>query len=506
MPRDSKEPDPGDLSRLQPWLDRILAMTRAVRRRDLDMQLGRRIDPDPMPPLTASDLLTIRRLGRDQAVNRLYFQAADHFLRIRVEPVQAMLTSWMAGARAQVNGEDIPFNRVITWCQDTADHRARDLLTREVRTLCRFLAPLSHATWQALLALVREKLGFANYISFCEQKRDVRLDRAGALAVAFLESEREGQLETIDALLRAVTGVPLQQASRFDAIYLLGLRYLDHCFPPDLATATILEFFSRAGFSRIRSPALTIHHVGRPGHQSYCMPLAIPGEIHIVLGPLQGWLDLEALCHELGHALAFLYTDSNLPPLQREIFPSSGLSEAFAFLLQKTVMSVDFLEEVLGLASDHAATVAMVHQVKWMTLARRYAAKLCIELKNFRQQRLRNGEAFYAQTMRRETGFRYDPETYLFDLMPDFYTLDYFQGFLAAAILDDHLCRKAGNRWYQHPDTVSLLKSWWRQGNRPDLETFLADSLGQDLTPEPFLTACPHQPPGPASCRRTGNP
>ncbi len=485
MPADGT--GPVDPARLQPWLDRIAAMTRAVRLRDLDMQLGRRPAWDTGAPLTLADLAAIRQLDRSRAGDRLYFQAVDHFLRVRVEPLQAMLTSWMKGARAQVNGEEIPFNQVITWCQDTADHQARRLLTREVRTLCRFLAPLSHATWQGLLALVEEELGYAGYLEFCEQKRGVRLEEAAALATAFLEAGREQHLRRVDALLREVTGIELGQASRFDAIYLLGLRYLDRCFPPTLRVDDILAFFEKAGFDRIRSPALTIHHQGRPGRQSYCMPVAVPGEIHIVLGPLQGWLDLEALCHELGHALSFLYTDKGLSPLQTDFFPSSGLSETFAFLFQKMAMSGEFLEEIIGLDNDDAAAVATVHQVKWVTLARRYAAKMVIEFENFRQRRLRNGEPFYARTMQRETGFHYDPETYLFDLMPDFYSLDYFQGFLAAAILDDRLRDAAGSRWYRHPAAVALLTSWWRQGNRRDLASFLNRELDRPLDMTPFL-------------------
>ena len=475
-------------------------MTRAVRLRDLNMQLGSKAGRETGTPLSRSDLAAIRRLGQGREVDRLYFQAVDHFLRVRVEPVQAMFTSWMAGAKAQVNGEEVPFNRVITWCQDTADNQARRLLTREVRALCRFLAPLNHATWQALTTLIEEELGYAGYIPFCEQKRGVPIDEAAAQAATFLDSSRQRHLDTIGALLRQITGLSPGQASRFDAIYLLGLRYLDHLFPRHLDTADILSFFSRAGFSLINSPALTIHHVGRPGRQSYCMPITIPGDIHIVLGPLQGWLDLEALCHELGHALSFLYTDSSLSPLQTDFFPSSGLSEAFAFLFQKLSMSREFLEEVMGLSADDAEVVASIHRVKWITLARRYAAKLVIEQENFQQHRLRQGEPFYARTMERETGFCYDPETYLFDLMPDFYTLDYFQGFLAAAILAKELQALAGNHWYRTPAAVALLSSWWRQGNRLDLTSFLATELDRALDPEPFLAACP----GPSDQDTTG--
>ena len=136
------------------WMSRLLAITKSTRQRDLELHLGRmpsRKNDETL--LTISDLKIIRQLdsGKGDRNNQLYHQATDHFLRSRVEPLQAMLTTWMNGANAQVGGQDIPFNQVVTWCQDTQDTDRRSILTREVRSLCRFLTPFSHATWKALL-------------------------------------------------------------------------------------------------------------------------------------------------------------------------------------------------------------------------------------------------------------------------------------------------------------------------------------------------------------------
>ncbi len=116
----------------------------------------------------------------------------------------------------------------------------------------------------------------------------------------------------------------------------------------------------------------------------------------------------------------------------KEFLHSGALSESYAFLIQKICLSSIFLQDVLGLSEKDARNIADVHKVKWLALARRYAAKLVIEVDNFQEGRLQKGEKHYAQIMQRETGFHYDPETYLFDLMPDFYSCDYFQAFMEA--------------------------------------------------------------------------
>ncbi len=479
------------------WTSRLQTLTRSTRQRDLALHLGRmqsRKNDETL--LTISDLKTIRQLdsGKGNRNNRLYHQATDHFLRSRVEPFQAMLTTWMNGANAQVGGQDIPFNQVVTWCQDTQDTDTRSILTREVRTLCRFLAPFSHATWKALLDVLSEELHYPDYIAFCEEKRDISLTRAAAEASAFLKETGASYRKLLPPLLLKVTGLSLEQASRFDAIYLLGLRYLDRFFPDRLSNDDILGFFHKIGYTLVSEPArLIIHEQDDPGVQPYCIPVHIPGEVHIIVGPMKGWLDLESLCHELGHAMTFLYADAKLPPEQTDFFQSGALSESFAFLFQKMCMSKEFLHEVLGLDTDRAEMISRVHEVKWLTLARRYAAKLVIEVENFQQGHLQRGEQYYADTMQQETGFYYDPETYLFDLMPDFYSLDYFQAFLGSASIEKYLQNMYGATWYLGTAAGSMLQQWWSEGNGLDLADFIKDKTGQPLQADPFIQNIPTQ-------------
>ncbi len=465
----------------------VLAQTLWMRKRDLALHLGEGVSWEDSPPaMDLGELMELRAAcGVDGPGARVYFQAEDHFLRSRIEPFQAMFTTWMNGAKAQVQGRDVPFTQVITWCQDAGDNEARKTLSEEVRRLCRFLAPFSHATWEALLALLDE-LGYRDYISYCEIKKGVCLAEQRQRADEFLEETRGVYFPRISSLLEEVTGLELSRAHRFDAIYLLGLRYLDHLFPSTLDLEGLLEFFHAMGLPVKGNPALKVHLEGIPGRQSYCIPVDIPGEVHVVAGPVRGWLDLESVLHEMGHALGFLFTDPGLPPEDKDFFQSGALSEAFAFLFQKMGLSPLFLERFLGLDPPQARIVSEVHATKWLALARRYAAKFVIEEENFRKGRLSRGQEYYAEIMARGTGFRYDPETYLFDLMPDFYSLDYFQAYIGAAAIWNHLEASLGEEWLFLGEAGRLLRGWWKEGNRLDLETFLKEELGLGLDVQAF--------------------
>lgn len=477
------------------WMSRMLAITRSTRQGDLSLHLGgmqSRKNDETL--LTISDLKTIKQLDNGKGKNRLYHQATDHFLRLRVEPFQAILTTWMNGAKAQVGDQDVPFNQVVTWCQYTRDMDARSILTREVRSLCRFLAPFSHATWKTLLEVLSEELHYPDYIAYCEEKRGISLTSAAGEASSFLRATEASYRRLVQPLLLKVTGGSLERASRFDAIYLLGMRYLDRFFPDKLSLSDILGFFQDTGYTLVSEPKLLIiHQQNEPGAQAYCIPVDIPGEIHVLVGPLKGWLDLESLCHELGHAMTFLYTDAALPPEQTDFFQSGGLSESFAFLFQKMCMSKGFLYEVLGLDVDVAEMISLVHEAKWLTLARRYAAKLVIEVENFQQGYLQRGEQHYADTMQQEIGLFYDPETYLFDLMPDFYSLDYFQAFLGSACIEKYLQNRYGEIWYLGTTAGDMLQKWWSEGNSLDLADFIKDKTGHPLQADPFIQNIPPQ-------------
>ncbi len=443
-------------------------------------------------PLTLPEVSSIKKaFSNNQCPRQTFYQAMDLYVRQHVEPVQAMFTTWMSGAKAQVQGQDIPFSRVITWCQEQARHGARKLLAKEVRSLCRFLAPFSHATWQAMLATLEKDLGYRDYLGYCQEKRGRPLEDIARLASQFLEMTDHRYRRLISPWLKAATGLNLDEAMRFDAIYLLGLRYLDGYFPHGNLKDTIKGYFSRLGIEIFNNPRLTIHPDRASGGQSFCMPVRIPGDIHIIIGPGLGWLDLESLFHELGHALGLIYTDERLAPEYKDFYQSLALSESFAFLFQRLCISRRFLVEVLKLKRKRSEMLSWVHSAKWLVLARRYAAKSVIEYENFSRGRIKRGQDLYARFMKQKTGFSYDPETYLFDLMPDFYTMDYFTAFLGASCMWEYLDTQLGENWMLDRRVFTILKEWWSHGNRYDLLDFVEKFCQGPLTPDAFLRGLP---------------
>jgi len=131
-----------------------------------------------------------------------------------------------------------------------------------------------------------------------------------------------------------------------------------------------------------------------------------------------------------------------------------------------------FLEDYLGIKPAVSQELSYYKVLKDLSLFRRYAAKFLAEYKMFSNGDLSNGHP-YAELMARYTGFYYQPESHLFDLVPELYSLDYILGWLTETIMEDHLKEVAGHHWMFKPKAGRILKKWWGQGNQHEIPLFL---------------------------------
>ncbi len=118
----------------QQWLEQIYLLTKKRRLRDLNIQLGKPTAEACTASYEPSDLDELKQLAISSNHGlEVYYEALDHFLRTKAEPFQAMLTTWMSGAKAYVRDSVIPFNDAINWCQNASDPDDRKTLAKELK-------------------------------------------------------------------------------------------------------------------------------------------------------------------------------------------------------------------------------------------------------------------------------------------------------------------------------------------------------------------------------------
>jgi hypothetical protein len=411
---------------------------------------------------------------------RLRFALVDHYLQRTLMPHENEMRIWMKGAAADVDGEKIYFREIIPWCQNSSNYQQRQALQKETSSLCKFLKPFAVNYWKIILRILAKDLGYESYVAYCLEKKGINYDYYYGILNKLLKATDELYFQAMGRWCRERFHRPLSDLTRFDSINLLSLKKFDSLFPGK-ALDELAPFFKNWSIDPARTPGLTLELGREAGKsaQAICLMLQVPEEVYVLLRPEGGWGDLETIWHELGHGLSAVFTSPDLSMITRDMGTSFALSEAFAFLMQNIVLSNPFLEESLGLSPENARILSYHKSLKDLAMFRRYAAKFIAEYNMFTKGDLSDGEP-YARIMKRYTGFYYQPESHLFDLVPELYCLDYVLGWMAETVLEDHLIKRLGNRWMFEPETGRILKGWWAQGNQCGLPQFLSQNgLGE---------------------------
>ena len=411
---------------------------------------------------------------------RLRFALIDHHLQRTLLPHENEMRAWMRGAAAHVDGEKIYFREIIPWCQKFSNYEKRQVLQKETGSLCKFLKPFALNHWKILLKMLSDDLGYDNYVEYCGEKKNIDYKFYYNILKELLEATDELYFKAMEQWCRERFARPLSDLTRFDAINLLSLRQFDDLFPRKALDA-LTPFFKNWAVDPAKTPGLTLELGREDGKsaQAICLMLQVPEEVYVLMRPEGGWGDLETLWHELGHGFAAVYTSPDLPMTTRDMTTSFALSESFAFLNQNLALSPPFLEKFLGLSPQDSKTISYHKTLKDLCMFRRYASKFIAEYDMFMRGDLSNWEP-YARIMEQHTGFYYQPESHLFDLVSELYCLDYVLGWMAETVMEKHLRERLGVRWMFESETGRILKNWWAQGNQYDLPGFLAhNGLGE---------------------------
>jgi len=421
----------------------------------------------------------INTLTDERERHRLRYAFIDHYLQRNLYTHDMEFRAWSSSAATHVNGQKIYFREVIPWCKKSSTRRERLLLQKETTALCRFLKPFAFNYWQEMLALLKKDLGFESYVDYCREKKGIDYARYYHRIKAFLKDSEAIYFAAMEEWSRQRFDMPLSALTRFDAIYLLGLSQFDRLCPPT-PVRDFLSFFRHWDIDPQSIDGLTLDMGTEIGKSAQAMSfiVQVPEEIYLVMKPAGGWIDIETLWHELGHGLSAAFTSPNLPLSDRNLSVSFNLSESYAFLLQNMTLTKPFLTSVIGLADDEATMLEYYKELKDFSSFRRYCAKFVSEYEMFDSGDLSKGRN-YADLMERHTGFYHQPDSHLFDLVPEFYCLDYLLGWMAESLMREQFRNRFGPEWIFRGETGEVLRGWWAEGNRLDVfESMESHGLG----------------------------
>ena len=120
--------------------------------------------------------------------------------------------------------------------------------------------------------------------------------------------EREG-----DSLFRARLGIGLSDARPWDVARLFRAPELDQLYPSDRMLPALEATLTDLGIDLRSQENVHLDLESRPSKtpRAFCAPIEVPGKVMLVIQPIGGKDDWEALFHEAGHTEHYAHTSAD---------------------------------------------------------------------------------------------------------------------------------------------------------------------------------------------------
>ena len=165
----------------------------------------------------------------------------------------------------------------------------------------------------------------------------------------------------------------------------------------------------------------------------------------LVIQPIGGKDDWEALFHEAGHTEHYAHTNGDLT-MEAKRLGDMAVTEGWAMLMQHLVTEPAWLNRRLDV--PRPADLAYDGAVSLLYFVRRYCAKLLYEIEFFQADDLLSMRGRYHEILSDALKLPVNPESYLDDIDGSFYVIGYLRSWAFEAQLREFLRGEFGNEWF----------------------------------------------------------
>jgi hypothetical protein len=413
------------------------------------------------------------------APTELWRFACEGFLGNLTRAHQERLARAEAELDATVDGETISYRMLRTVISNEPDRdKRRRIEEARIRLLDEHLNPVYLDAAEIDRAAVRQ-LGAPNYYELYEGF-DFNLASLAEECRAVLDDteklwEREG-----DRLFRARLGIGLGDARPWDVPRLFRASELDQMYPSDRMLPALESTLNDLGLDLHAQENVHLDLESRPlkSPRAFCAPIEVPGKVMLVIQPIGGKDDWEALFHEAGHTEHYANTRADLPMEARRL-GDMAVTEGWAMLMQHLVTDTAWLNRRLDV--PRVELLAHDGAVSLLYFVRRYCAKLLYEIEYFQSDDLPAMRGRYFEILSDALKLPVNPESYLDDIDGSFYVTGYLRSWAFEAQLREFLRGEFGNEWFARRDTGDLLRELWSLGQGPTADELLRDVAGAKL-------------------------
>jgi hypothetical protein len=324
-----------------------------------------------------------------------------------------------------------------------------------------------------------QRLGAPNYYELYK-RFGFALDELAEECRELLDETERSWEQVGDRLFRERLGIGLSDARPWDVGRLFRAPEWDESFPGDRMVPALEATLNDLGIDLRAQENVHLDLEQRPAKspRAFCAPIEVPQKVMLVIQPIGGRDDWEALFHEAGHTEHYANTDADLPMEARRL-GDMAVTEGWAMLMQHLVTEPAWLNRRLDV--PRVAKLANEGAASLLYFVRRYSAKLLYEIEFFQAEDPASMRPRYAELLTDALKLPANPESYLADIDGSFYVIGYLRSWAFEAQLRDFLRSEFGNDWFARRDAGDLLRELWSLGQKPTADELLRDATGADL-------------------------
>ncbi|HVG21913.1 MAG TPA: hypothetical protein VNI02_22950 [Blastocatellia bacterium] len=408
------------------------------------------------------------------AIHRLFTLAVEQFLESSVKELTQEISEYEALATVTVMHREMTFQDSAIAISSERERGTRRAIYEKRLGVIEASNDLRAERLVKLYDAARS-LGHANYAALFEELRRLNYETLAREADALLARTESLYVARLNEALKRHLGFGVEEATRPDSIYFIHLAEFDERFPADQLLEVYGETMAGLGIRVESQKNITIDKEPRPHKSSraFCLPVSVPGDIKLVIRPVGGQTDYQALFHESGHAQHYAWASEGL----RLEFRHAGdyaLTETYAFLFNHLISDASWLASLLNF-QESREFIRSVMLARLVTV-RRYVAKLAYERALHAGGDLARSADDYASLQTEATKFKTGPTEFLYDLDDSFYSASYVRAWAFEVALREHLKSRFGQRWWASQRAGNFLKEIWETGDR-----YTADEMASQI-------------------------
>ena len=413
------------------------------------------------------------------APTELWRFACEGFLGNLTREHQERVAKVEAELNVTIDGEEVPYRMLRVVTSNEPDRAKRQAYEEaRVRLLDENLNPVYLDAAEIDRQAVAQ-LGAPNYYELYK-RFGFRLDELADECRAVLDEteklwEREG-----DKLFRARLGIGLSDARPWDVPRLFRAAEHDALYPSDKMLPALEATLTELGVDLRSQENVHLDLDSRPSKspRAFCAPIEVPDKVMLVIQPIGGKDDWEALFHEAGHTEHYAHTSASLSMEGRRL-GDMAVTEGWAMTMQHLVTEPAWLNRRLDV--PRVDDLQRDGAISLLYFVRRYAAKLLYEIEFFQANDLTSMKQRYFEILSDSLKLPVNPESYLDDIDGSFYVIGYLRSWAFEAQLRDFLRGEFGNEWFAKRDAGDLLRELWALGQEPTADALLKDVTGATL-------------------------